>query len=66
MEPNRGLETLLGTIRLWLERAGDDEVLALYRIVRAEMTKRRFRHTPIPPEDNDEPAGPRTPANDNS
>ena len=43
MVGSKGLEALLETIRSWLERAGDDEVLALHAVVRAEMKRRRLR-----------------------
>ncbi len=43
MVGDKGLKALLETIEAWLERAGDDEVLALNRIVRAELERRRLR-----------------------
>lgn len=61
VEPTRGLEALLETVRSWLERADDDEVLALYGVVRAEMARRMLRRNSVPSEDRDRPADPGTP-----
>jgi hypothetical protein len=49
MEGDKGLKALLRTIEAWLERAGDDEVLALHAVVRAEMERRRIRPNVVQP-----------------
>ncbi len=50
---SKGLEALLETIRSWLERAGDDELLAMHAVVRAEMERRRLRPRPTPPREEE-------------
>ena len=54
------------TIQSWLELAEDQEVLTLYRIVWAEMDRRKLPPSSVPPEDTGRSTNSRTPPKNNS